>query len=127
MNIQELQFIAQHQLPITNVVINNLASAMIREREEKQFSHLVHTTIESGYGVPDLQAVAGAYRLQYHYIEDPEDLAAENLIPPDAPCLIELRADGSELLCPNLPQGRPCQDLAPALPEDLYHRLETLE
>ena len=41
MNIQELQFIVQHQLPITVVIINNLSSAMIREREMKLFSHLV--------------------------------------------------------------------------------------
>lgn len=125
MNIQELQFIAQHRLPVTIVVINNLASAMIREREVKQFSHLVHTTPESGYGIPNLQAVANAYGLNYLCIKDPA-MAQRDSIPTDAPCLIELRADGTEILRPNLPMGKPCQDLAPALPEELYQRMENL-
>ena len=127
MNIQELQFISQHRLPVSIVVINNLASAMIREREEKQFSHLVHTTPESGYSVPDLRAVAEAYRLGYRCIEDPAARIQGDILLPEAPCLIEVRADGAELLRPNLPQRRPCQDLAPALPEELYRRLEMLE
>lgn len=126
MNIQELQFIAQHRLPVTVVVINNLASAMIREREVKQFSHLVHTTLESGYGIPNLQAVANAYGLNYFCIKDPAATAQGGSIPTDAPCLIELRADGTEILRPNLPMGKPCQDLAPALPEELYQRMENL-
>lgn len=127
MNIQELQALAQSRLPVTVVVINNLASAMIREREEKQFSHLVHTTPESGYSVPDLRAMAEAYRLGYRCIEDPAAQVQGDILLPEAPCLIEVRADGDETLRPNLPQGRPCQDLAPALPEELYRRLEMLE
>lgn len=126
MNIQELQFIVQHQLPITVVIINNLSSAMIREREMKLFSHLVHTTLESGYSVPDFQAVASAYGLNYRYIEDSTALAQNNISWTDVPCLIELRVDGTEILRPNLPMGKPCQDLAPALPEKLYQQLESL-
>lgn len=125
MNIQELGVIAQYHLPLAVVVINNFASAMIREREESQFSHFVHTTLESGYSVPNLQAVADAYHLEYLCIEDTESF--EPIIPGDRPCLVELRVDEAERLCPNLPQGNPCQDLAPAIPEDLYRRLESLE
>lgn len=127
LNLQELQFISQHRLPVTIVIINNFASAMIREREEKQFSHFVHTTLESGYSVPDFQAVAHAYRLEYRCIEDHAVFLKENFVLPDAPCLVELRTDGAEQLRPNLPQGKPCQDLTPALPEKLYYRLETLK
>lgn len=126
MNIQELQFISQWRLPVTIVVINNFASAMIREREEGQFSHFVHTTLESGYGIPNLRAVADAYQLEYHCFEDAESVLRENILQMDSPCLVELRANGAERLRPNLPQGKPCQDLAPAIPEELYRRMETL-
>lgn len=127
LNIQELQFIAQHQLSIMIVVINNFASAMIREREEKRFSHFVHTTLESGYSAPDFQAMAKAYRLKYHCVEDPAMLRKEDIILENTPCLIEMRCDSTEPLCPNLPQGRLCQDLEPTLPAELYHRLELLK
>lgn len=127
MNLQELQFISQHRLPIAIVVINNFASAMIREREEKQFPHFVHTTLESGYGVPDLRAVANAYHLQYQCTEDTAVLSKQDISFGNEPCLIELRTDGTALLRPNLPQGKPCQDMAPALPEELYQCLNELK
>ena len=127
MNIQELAFIAQHQLPITVVVINNFASAMIREREEKQFSHFVHTTLESGYSAPDIQAVARAYQLPYRHLKDTDVSPKQTTLPGDGPCLIELQTDAVAPLRPNLPMGKPCQDLAPALPAELYQRLDVLE
>lgn len=125
MNMQELQFIAQHHLPVTVVVINNFASAMIREREENQFSYFVHTTLESGYGIPNLRALAGVYQMEYRCIEDAGSV--EPIVPRDTPCLIELRTDGAERLRPNLPQGHPCQNLEPAIPAELYRRLESLK
>lgn len=126
MNIQELQVLAQSQLPVTVVVINNLTSAMIREREEKQFSHLVHTTPESGYSVPDLRAVAEAYRLGYCCIANPAVLAQEDIFLPAVPRLIEVRANGAEQLRPNLPTGNACQNLIPSLPQELFERLNSL-
>ncbi|MCI9508706.1 MAG: thiamine pyrophosphate-binding protein [Angelakisella sp.] len=128
MNMQELQHIAQNRLPITVVVINNFSSAMIREREEKQFGpHFVHTTLESGYGVPDLQAMANAYRMRYCCVEDPGSFQNLQFPQVEGPCLIELRTDETECLCPSLPQGNACQDLIPAIPGELYHRLEELK
>lgn len=127
MNIQELMFIAQHQLPIAIVVINNFASAMIREREEKQFSHFVHTTRESGYSIPDFQAIAHAYQLQYCCIKDTAVPANQTIFPAEWPCLIELQTDAATALRPNLPQGQPCQNLAPTLPAELYQQLDALE
>lgn len=126
MNMQELQFIAQRQLPVTVVVVNNFASAMIREREERQFSHFVHTTLESGYSVPNLQAVAGAYQLEYRCMEAADSVSWEHIVQWDAPCLVELRANGAEQLRPSLPLGKPCQDLEPAIPAELYCRLDSL-
>lgn len=126
MNIQEVQAISQCRLPVTIVVINNFASAMIREREEKQYPYFVHTTKKSGYEVPDLQALASAYRLEYRCVEDLGKFLDEDFAIGKNPCLVDLRADGAEALCPNLPQGRICQNLAPSIPEELYQRLENL-
>ena len=126
MNIQELQAISQCRLPVTIVVINNFASAMIREREDKQYPYFVHTTKRSGYEVPDLQALASAYQLEYLCVEDLGKFLNEDFAIGMHPRLVELQVDEAEVLRPNLPQGRRCQDLAPSIPEEWYQRLEKL-
>ncbi len=127
LNIQELQYISQHRLPITLVVLNNVSSGMIRKREHEapRYDRFVHTTLDSGYGVPDLDAVARAYGLAYFRADDAE--AADRFdLPADGPCLVEVRLPEDTGLSPDLPKGNPCQKLTPLLPEELYDRLDAL-
>ena len=42
------------------------------------------------------------------------------------PALVEVRVDEQTPLAPYLPVGRPCQDLLPELPRELYQRLDAL-
>lgn len=125
-NIQELQFIASHQLPIYIVVINNQSSGMIRGREKLYYQgQFLHTTAASGYSVPDLEAVAKAYGLSYHRLPCREGL-------PDvfkaeyAPCIIEVQVDETVELAPILPIGSPIQRMYPPIPEELYQKLDAL-
>lgn len=127
MNIQELQFISQHKLPITIVVLNNDSSGMIREREEKRYDHFVHTTTDSGYGVPDLKGIAAAYQMGYCCIDAQNDWDETTFSYQEGPCLIDLRIDEHTELYPTLPQGAVCQDLEPQLDRDLYNRLNALQ
>lgn len=127
MNIQELQSIGQNRLPVAVVVLNNCASAMIREREERKFKgHFVHTTPDSGYGTPDFRAIADAYQLSYHCITDVKALEESGVVFENLPALVEVRVDEQTPLAPYLPVGRPCQDLLPELPRELYQRLDAL-
>ena len=128
MNIQELQAVGQNHLPVTVVVINNFSSGMIKEREEKKYgSHFVHTTLDSGYGIPDLRGIAEAYQMEYRKISTLEGLPEADDTPSTAPCLIDLWVDGEQPLRPNLPVGNSCQDLEPEIPRELYRYLEELE
>ena len=61
MNIQELQAIAHDKLPILIVVMNNSASGMIRDKEKKSFGTYLHSTLDSGYSIPELSKIADAY------------------------------------------------------------------
>lgn len=122
MNIQELQFISQHQLPIMVVVLNNQTSGMIKDREAVLYNHYVHTTTDSDYQMPPLKEIADAYGIDY--------LAGINeqsrLQPIMTPMLVEVIIDSSIGLTPNLPKGRKCQDMTPELPEEKYEYLNTL-
>lgn len=114
MNIQELQLIAQEKLPITVVVINNFASAMIRDRETiKHFKRYIHVTNESGYGVPDIEKVAEAYGIQY----------MKDTVKPG---IVEIKIKNDTELKPSIPMGNDMQNMSPLLQNELYVKLNTL-
>lgn len=60
MNIQELQTIAHHKLPIKMVVINNGSLGMVRQFQQSYF-HERYASTYKGYSAPDFEKVANAY------------------------------------------------------------------
>lgn len=114
MNIQELQFISQHKLPITIVLLNNHTSGMIKDRELAVYDKCLHTTKESGYEAPDFKSLAEVYGFEYGAISE------------KCPSLIEFCIDGRIGLAPCLPKGKKCQDMQPALQNDKYDYLNKL-
>lgn len=123
MNIQELQFISQHNLPIAVVLLNNNASGMIKDRETIAFKgHYVHTTKESGYANPNFKGIAAAYGFEY---KSANELADTNL-QIEKPLFIEVSVDSDLTLSPNLPKGAPCQDLYPQIDRKKYEYLNSL-
>lgn len=126
-NMQELQLIAQEQLPVTVVILNNRSSGMIMEREKARYGeHLLHTTVSSGYGYPNFEAVAAVYGFEYHRINVADADAAIDFEVGKNPLILELMIEEDTPLHPTLPQGVPCQDLSPALPRELYNQLDCL-
>ena len=59
-NIQELQTIAAHHLPIKMIVMNNRSLGMVRQFQDSYFSSRLQSTVW-GYSVPDFVKVASAY------------------------------------------------------------------
>lgn len=114
LNIQELQFISQHNLPITIILLNNHTSGMIKDRELAIYDKCLHTTKESGYETPDFKAIVETYGLKYGVISD------------EGPSLLEISIDKSIGLTPNLPKGKRCQDMFPELNTDKYNYLDLL-
>lgn len=123
-NIQELQFISTHKLPITIVVLNNSSSGMIMEREKaKHGDYLVHTTIHSGYSFPDFKKLADCYGLDYIRIEEGNSVDSTCS---EGPLIVEMMIDPNTDLEPSLPVGNECQNLAPELPRAMYDELNSL-
>lgn len=115
MNSQELQYIAQHQLPITVVVMNNEKSGMIYDREITQYNHAVHTSKDSGYKHPNWENIAHAYAMNNCQLEDVDFMT---------PTIVELCYKNEQI--PYIPQGEEMQNMSPLLPDDLYNQLNTL-
>ncbi len=118
MNIQELQFISQHRLPITIVLLNNHTSGMIKDRELLVYGRCLHTTKESGFGSPDYKNLANAYKIAYHN--------QFHCVNSKEPQFIEIRISEELKLFPNLPRGKECQDMEPTLIKEKYEYLNSL-
>lgn len=122
MNIQELQYISQHQLPIWVVLLNNQSSGMIKDREASIYGKPLHTTKASGYSLPPFEAIAAAYGMKYVRFDRHTPLSATLSVP----MFIEVVVDENIPLIPNLPKGRKCQDMTPSLPKMKYDELDQL-
>lgn len=127
-NIQELQFIAQHCLPITIVLINNNASAMIKDRERIMFDgEYVHTTKESGYRTPNFQKIVEGYGIPFYLLTRESMVTIKRKLRSfESPSFIELVIEEDNALNPNLPKGRPCQDLEPQILREKFDYLNNL-
>ena len=124
MNIQELLFMTQHQLPIFVMLINNSASGMIRDRE-KSCDRFLHTTKNTGFGSPCYRDIARGYGMNFHLFSDVSELKAltsGHLYP----TLVEIVVDEEIGLLPNLPKGAECQNMHPKLAKDKYDYLNHL-
>lgn len=114
LNIQELHYIAQHKLPISVILLNNHSSGMIKDRELAAYNTCLHTTEDSGYLAPDFKALSLAFGINYGTFSCNE------------PLLMEINVDKSIGLTPNLPRGKKCQNLQPAINNEKFEYLNKL-
>ncbi|HLP14671.1 MAG TPA: thiamine pyrophosphate-binding protein [Bacteroidota bacterium] len=63
LNLQELQTIVHHKLPVKIVVLNNHCLGMIRQFQDSYFESRYQSTL-NGYSAPDFAAVASAYGIE---------------------------------------------------------------
>lgn len=142
MNLQELQTIISHQLPIKIFVINNGGYHSIRQTQTNLFrgEPLVGIGVDSGMGgvqdlsFPDMEKIAHAYGFPFiraHHNEELHNAVAETLAT-DGPAICEIMVTLTQQFLPKsaakrLPDGSiispPLEDLAPYLPDEEMDRI----
>lgn len=127
LNIQELQTIAHHHLPVKIFVWNNGGYHSIRMTQKGYFKgHFVASSEGSGVTFPDLQKIATAYGFPYAKIERNNNLSSQlkNIIAHAGPFICEVMIDPEKPLEPKLASyqqsdgtmaSRPLEDMAPLL------------
>jgi acetolactate synthase-1/2/3 large subunit len=113
-NIQELQTVAQHRLPVRMVVVDNACLGMVRQFQESYFEGRYQSTMW-GYGAPDFVRVAEAYGIGARAIEAPEELEAAThwLGQAQGPALLHVKIDLRANAYPKIAFGRPMSDMEP--------------
>ena len=122
MNIQELETIAHHKLPIKMVVLNNKSLGMVRQFQQSYF-HERYASTFWGYSAPDFADVARAYRIESKTVSDIRSLpdALEKMwMKPEEPFLLQVLIDVSVNAYPKIAFGRPMTEMEPfAKPIDM--------
>jgi acetolactate synthase-1/2/3 large subunit len=113
-NIQELQTVVHHKLPIRMVIVDNHCLGMVRQFQESYFDARYQSTMW-GYSAPDFVRVAEAYGIPGRAVEDPaavED-ATKWLGQAQGPALLHLKIDAAANAYPKIAFGRPITEMEP--------------
>ncbi|MBG6245346.1 thiamine pyrophosphate-binding protein [Candidatus Symbiopectobacterium sp. 'North America'] len=131
MNLQELQTIAHHQLPIKIIVANNNCYAVIRKRQVDLFrTRTIGTDADNGVSCPDFSKVALCFGLHYEKVETSVDLneAIERVLSHEGPVICEVMCtEDQEYINTSYVRTskgrfaqRPLEDQAPFLERTLF-------
>jgi acetolactate synthase-1/2/3 large subunit len=129
LNIQELQTIKHHQLPIKLFVLNNGGYLSMRSTQSNFFGRLTGSSPESGVSFPDFVKVGCAYGILSMRIDRAADMPrVQAALDQPGPALIEVMLDRGQEFEPRLkskqlPDGR---IVTPSL-EDMYPFLDAEE
>lgn len=75
MNLQELETIRYHKLPIKILVVNNNVYSIIRRRQRDLFrKRVIGVDPDNGVSCPDFSKVAHCFDMRFTRIETPDDL-----------------------------------------------------
>jgi acetolactate synthase-1/2/3 large subunit len=116
-NIQELETIASHGLPVKILVFNNQSLGMVGQFQEDYFESRMQSTVW-GYSAPNFENVAKAYNIDSKTISNPEevDKALEWLwSDPTSPALLNVMIDLDTKVYPKAAYGRPINDMDPRI------------
>jgi acetolactate synthase-1/2/3 large subunit len=134
-NLQELQLISQHQIPIKLFIFNNFGYSMIKISQENLFEgRFSGSDLSSGISFPSFKKVSEVFNLDYLKI-DSKQAIAENLLTrlkSDRPELIEVIMSPNQKYFPRLATTKrddgslispPLEDLDPKIDLNLLEDL----
>ena len=130
MNIQELQTIDHHRIPIKIIVINNNCYSVIRRRQEDLFRRrTIGTDASNGVSCPDFKKVADCFNLKYERINSVDELPKlKDVIAMDEPVICEVMCkETQKYLHSSFRKGQngkfvqpPLEDQSPFLDRELF-------
>jgi len=127
LNIQELETIAHHKIPMIIIVVNNHSLWMVREFQEAYFWwRNIWTVI--GYSCPDISKIAWAYGLTYYKIWGTTDIKKvfTNAMKEKTPTIVEVLASNTSKLVPKVMFGNTIDNQSPELDEKIKSQIQRI-
>lgn len=123
-NIQELHYISTWKLPIVVVILNNYSSGMIKSKQKAQKrKQFVHTTLESGYNVPDFKKIAESFSIRYYSFANMNDEQLTAVLQRiTEPIMLEI-AVNDDCDLPVLPKGNQCYEFVPDVSSETKRKI----
>jgi len=115
LNIQELQTIAHHNLPIKIIIINNNSLGMIRQFQDSYFEGRHQSTVW-GYSAPNFEKIATAYEIDSATISEENEIehGLQKLFEkPNSPFLLQVMVDSKTNVYPKIAFGKPINEMEP--------------
>ncbi|UCG37771.1 MAG: acetolactate synthase large subunit, partial [bacterium] len=105
MNIQELATVAQHNLPVKILVLNNCFLGMVRQWQELFYGARYSSTCLISN--PDFVKISEAYGVKGIRIEDKKDVddGLREMMEHDGPVMVDCKVDREEGVFPMVPAG----------------------
>lgn len=134
-NLQELQLIKHHDIPLKLFVFNNFGYSMIKVSQDNLFdSRQVGSSLESGISFPNFRKIAELFEMNYLKVSSKHDLNENlsNRLLDSKPILIEVIMSPDQKYQPRLatiklPDGSlispPLEDMDPLIPLNLLENL----
>ena len=105
LNLQELQTIRHHKLPIKIFLLNNQGYLAIRNTQNSFFEgKLGASGVTSGVSFPDFKKIASAFEIEYKRIEDHTDLKKriKEVLESEGPVFCDLNMSPEQPLIPKV-------------------------
>jgi len=127
MNLQELQTLVTHRLPIKIFILNNKGYHSIRQTQQNYFpDNVIGCGLESGLSFPNFEKIATAFDIPFHRISNHSELThgIRETVQGAGPQLCEVLLDLTQEFAPKLSSRKlgdgsmissPLEDLAPFL------------
>lgn len=133
MNIQELQTIVHHNMPVKIFVWNNDGYLSIRDTQDKFFDkRYIGTDRLSGVSFPDISKIAGAYGIKYFSVNKHNklDSTIKEVLACEGPAICEVICNPHQKIMPSsasvvneagVIQALPLEDMYPFLSRDEFY------
>jgi acetolactate synthase-1/2/3 large subunit len=122
LNIQEIETVIHHRLPIKMVILNNECHGMVRQFQESYFEERYPSTFW-GYSAPDFTCVAEAYGISAFTARDPGEVQGgleKMWQDPQTPFLLQVMVSPLANVYPKIAFGHPITEMEPfAKPLDM--------
>lgn len=127
LNIQELQTVLHHNLPVKMIVINNGCYGMVRQFQQQYFNSNYYST-KIGYSSPDFIKVADAYGIKAVKLSKKKDVKSKLkwFFGGNGPKLLEVIVEQNCPVIPKLSVNKPIDMQEPHLADDLNNKIDNL-